>query len=225
MDERPLCIDLFCGLGGWAEGFLREGYRVVGFDNDPRFAEPYRKAGGEFVLQDVRTLDGRRFQDATCIVASPPCNEFTRLRFLRRDPPPPDMACVNAVWRIREESGVPTVLENVEGARRYIGLTTVHRGPWWLWGDVPLLNGGALPPKEGGIPRASNPWLVGRSGGPAFLPDGSRPRLQAWGRRGKASVRAKIPLPLARVIARGFRYMAPLAPSGNGDARGHGGDP
>jgi len=30
--SKPLAIDLFCGLGGWAEGFLAEGYRVVGFD-------------------------------------------------------------------------------------------------------------------------------------------------------------------------------------------------
>ncbi len=29
---KPLCIDLFCGLGGWAEGFLAEGYEVIGFD-------------------------------------------------------------------------------------------------------------------------------------------------------------------------------------------------
>ena len=29
---KPLCIDLFCGLGGWAEGFLSEGYDVIGFD-------------------------------------------------------------------------------------------------------------------------------------------------------------------------------------------------
>jgi len=29
---KPLAIDLYCGLGGWAEGFLSEGYRVVGFD-------------------------------------------------------------------------------------------------------------------------------------------------------------------------------------------------
>jgi site-specific DNA-cytosine methylase len=28
----PLAIDLFCGLGGWTEGLLAEGYRVVGFD-------------------------------------------------------------------------------------------------------------------------------------------------------------------------------------------------
>ena len=28
----PLAIDLFCGLGGWADGLLAEGYEVVGFD-------------------------------------------------------------------------------------------------------------------------------------------------------------------------------------------------
>ena len=28
----PLAIDLFCGLGGWTEGLLAEGYDVVGFD-------------------------------------------------------------------------------------------------------------------------------------------------------------------------------------------------
>jgi hypothetical protein len=29
---RPLAIDLYCGLGGWTEGLMAEGYRVVGFD-------------------------------------------------------------------------------------------------------------------------------------------------------------------------------------------------
>ena len=28
----PLAIDLFCGLGGWTDGLLAEGYDVVGFD-------------------------------------------------------------------------------------------------------------------------------------------------------------------------------------------------
>lgn len=30
--RKPLCIDLYCGLGGWAEGFIAEGYEVIGFD-------------------------------------------------------------------------------------------------------------------------------------------------------------------------------------------------
>jgi len=29
---KPLAIDLFCGLGGWAEGLLAEGWDVIGFD-------------------------------------------------------------------------------------------------------------------------------------------------------------------------------------------------
>ena len=32
MKNKPIAIDLFCGLGGWAEGFLSEGYQVFGFD-------------------------------------------------------------------------------------------------------------------------------------------------------------------------------------------------
>jgi len=37
----PLGIDLFCGLGGWTEGLLAEGYRVVGFDIERhRYAMP-----------------------------------------------------------------------------------------------------------------------------------------------------------------------------------------
>jgi len=60
---RPLCIDLYCGLGGWAEGFLAEGFAVIGFDIERR---PYP---GHLVLQDVTTLHGSQFRDATVIVA------------------------------------------------------------------------------------------------------------------------------------------------------------
>ena len=27
---KPLAIDLFCGLGGWTDGLLAEGYDVIG---------------------------------------------------------------------------------------------------------------------------------------------------------------------------------------------------
>ena len=73
---NPLCIDLFCGLGGWAEGFLAEGYDVVGFDIE-RHVYGDQRYPGQLVLQDALTLDGRQFRDAAVIVASPPCTEYS----------------------------------------------------------------------------------------------------------------------------------------------------
>lgn len=73
---KPLVIDGFCGLGGWAEGFLAEGYDVVGFDT-VRHDYGTGVYPGQLVLQDWLTLDGRQFRNAACIVASPPCQEFS----------------------------------------------------------------------------------------------------------------------------------------------------
>ena len=76
MPEPPLAVDLFCGLGGWAQGFLAEGYRVVGFDTE-RHDYGDGCYPGELVLQDVLTLRGSQFRRAACIVASPPCQEYS----------------------------------------------------------------------------------------------------------------------------------------------------
>lgn len=72
----PLAIDLFCGLGGWTEGLLAEGFDVIGFDIE---AHEYdgEKYPAQLVLQDVLTLHGRQFKDADLIVASPPCQEYS----------------------------------------------------------------------------------------------------------------------------------------------------
>ena len=60
---KPLAIDLFCGLGGWTEGLLAEGYDVVGYDIE---AHEYgeNRYPAQLVLQDVLTLHGRQFKDA-----------------------------------------------------------------------------------------------------------------------------------------------------------------
>ena len=189
---KPLCVDLFCGLGGWADGFLREGYRVVGFDNDSRFAKVYP---GEFVLADVRTLDGRRFRNARCIVASPPCQQFSQMLRIGKDRTPanPALSLFHAAQRIGREAGVPIIIENVRDARRYFPGVRTHRGAFWFWGDVPLLSPVKVRPKIGGSFHKSRP---------------SHARLYwsgTWnGKRARAAQLAKIPLPLARAVARGF---------------------
>jgi hypothetical protein len=146
--KKPLCIDLFAGCSGWGEGFVAEGFRVVGFDI---VHEPYHGEvpdGCTLVLQDVLTLNGAQFKNATCIMASPPCQEYSyrampwkRAKAL----PPPGNELFDACFRIQREACeaagryIPMVVENVNGAQRWVGRAVSHYGSQYLWGDVPAL--------------------------------------------------------------------------------------
>jgi hypothetical protein len=159
---KPLAIDLFCGLGGWAEGFLSEGYDVVGFDTE---RHDYGTGGypAQLVLQDVLTLHGSQFRNAAVIVASPPCQAYSyrampwkRAKAL----PPPSNELFDACFRIQREASeaawrhIPMVVENVKGAQPWVGRAAWHYGSFYLWGDVPALmpitfNGTKLPGNNG----------------------------------------------------------------------------
>lgn len=50
--RAPLAIDLFCGLGGWTDGLLAEGWEVIGFDVERHVYGEHRYPA-QLVLQDV----------------------------------------------------------------------------------------------------------------------------------------------------------------------------
>ena len=149
---KPLCIDLFCGLGGWAEGFLAEGYRCVGYDIE---AHDYGTGGypGELIIRDVRSVTGAECKEAAVIVASPPCQAYSyrampwkRAKAL----PPPDNTLFNECFRIQREASeaagryIPLIVENVRGAQKWVGRARWNYGSFYLWGDVPALMPPAL---------------------------------------------------------------------------------
>jgi C-5 cytosine-specific DNA methylase len=145
--ERPLAIDLFCGLGGWTEGLLAEGYDVVGFDLE-RHEYGEHRYPAQLVLQDVLTIHGAQFKDATLIVASPPCQAYSYRAMPWKKAkalPPPDNTLFEACFRIQREACeatgyyIPLVVENVCGAQRWVGRARWHYGSYYLWGDVPAL--------------------------------------------------------------------------------------
>lgn len=61
---KPVAIDLFCGLGGWAEGLLSEGWVVTGYDIE---AHDYGMGGypGELIIRDVRSIHGSELKHAS----------------------------------------------------------------------------------------------------------------------------------------------------------------
>lgn len=157
MSDLPIAIDLYCGLGGWAEGFLSEGYRVIGFDLE---AHDYGTGGypGELVLRDVQSLHGSEFKDAAVIVASPPCQAYSyrampwkRAKAL----PPPDNTLFNECFRIQREASeaaghhIPLIVENVRGAQKWVGRASANYGSFYLWGDVGMVGRRVI----AGLPR------------------------------------------------------------------------
>lgn len=203
-DARPLAIDLYCGLGGWTEGFIAEGYDCIGFDIE-RHEYDGARYPGRLVLQDVRTLDGARFSGAALIVASPPCHEFSYLEtpFARRRGinGPPDTTLFEACFRLQREASaataraVPLIVENVRGAQSWVGRARWHYGSYYLWGDVPAL----MPYVQKGRKGSGGSWMFAERSDPRKI----RHKRCPAGRAESAFV-AKIPLDLARYIARTF---------------------
>jgi hypothetical protein len=124
-------IDLFCGLGGWTEGLPREGFDVIGFDIERHVYGEHRYPA-QLVLQDVRTLHGSQFRDATIIVASSPCQEFSYRampwkRAKALGPPELGMELFAQAARIQREACeaagryIPMIQENVRGAQPWVG--------------------------------------------------------------------------------------------------------
>jgi C-5 cytosine-specific DNA methylase len=200
---KPLAVDLFCGLGGWASGCLAEGYDVIGFDIE-RHEYGEHRYPATLVIQDVLTLHGSQFKDAALIVASPPCQAYSyrampwkRAKAL----PPPDNTLFDACFRIQREAceaagrHIPLIVENVRGAQPWVGRARWNTGPYYLWGDIPALMPTDRPVKQGGD------WFSG----PKEICMSRRSWSSSPARKRDRALIAKIPLPLSRHIAATFR--------------------
>ena len=131
-------LDLFCGMGGWSVGFRRQGFECLGVDIED-WGYPY-----ELIVEDCRQFHANGLKPDV-IVASPPCKEFSKLRFLNPNKPPnPEkgMELVREAKRIIDEvSPAIWVIENVEGSVQYIesllGSPIFVKRPYFLWGKFP----------------------------------------------------------------------------------------
>jgi DNA (cytosine-5)-methyltransferase 1 len=107
--DQPLLLDLFCGQGGASKGYADAGFQVLGVDRmrQPRYPFAFVQADA---LTFLASVDLGVF---VAIHASPPCQAYSRTRSLNggtgADLLQPTRDALIA-------SGLPYVVENVEGA-------------------------------------------------------------------------------------------------------------
>lgn len=111
-------LDLFCGGGGAAMGYIQAGFAVVGVDHKPQPGYP-----GKFEQSDALDYLKRHGHEFDLVHASPPCQGYSK-----------SVTHVDSKWvsysrgkneprlidAVRELMQGPYVIENVEGARDFL---------------------------------------------------------------------------------------------------------
>jgi DNA (cytosine-5)-methyltransferase 1 len=110
---RPRLLDLFCGAGGAAMGYHRAGFDIVGVDINPQPHYPF-----QFIQADARVFAFDYGEAFDAIHASPPCQAKTTMSNRWRGQggvadSHPDL--LSTTWHLLEKTGLPVVIENVNG--------------------------------------------------------------------------------------------------------------
>lgn len=116
MERKYKLLDLFCCAGGCAKGYHDAGFEVIGVDivDRPNYPYEFIKADALEVLKDETFIS--QFQ---CLHASPPCQNYSKLKYLSGNVEKWEDEHVDLVAPTRElliKTGKPYVIENVEGA-------------------------------------------------------------------------------------------------------------
>ena len=136
-------IDLYCGLGGWANGLIDSGHNVIGYDIID-FSNNYK---GKFIQCDLLTYNN--FPKADVIVSSPPCADFSKDSFpktwiaVKKYPPniPLAIKLFNRTYEIVDMVNPKYFLiENVRASQKYIGKSVSHIGSRYFYGNFPGFN-------------------------------------------------------------------------------------
>jgi len=182
-------LDLFCGLGGWSDGLVMEGFEVLGVEIEPKIARLYKHP---VLVEDVRNLKGSQFPGYDLIVGSPPCRDFSYHAIFHghkwKNPPSPEngLTMVNAFLQLVKEAS-PT---------------------YWLMENAPqLTNHISMKPKAHKVHIATKMFRSFWGNFPDFLvpADMRKPRIDAQKGALKKWERAKIPLPISSALGKAVR--------------------
>jgi len=201
-------LDLYCGLGGWSDGLVLEGFEVMGIEINPEIASLYKHP---VLVEDVRNLRGEQFPNYDLIVGSPPCRDFSVVGDVFghtwKRPPDPEgkgMELVNAFLRVVKDANpkfwlmenVPRLADYFENPRfsTYLGVKHMKRS---FWGNFPAF----LVPKDAKKVVYAGHWDKNPH-------RDNRPKMSYVGDglgKHKKWLIAKIPLTMSRALGRAVK--------------------
>ena len=108
--SKPVLLDLFCCAGGAAVGYHRAGFEIVGIDINPQPNYPFF-----FAQTDALKMPAEVLSTFDAVHASPPCQAYSDLA--KRNGNGDDWPkLIEPVRDLLSRSGVPFIIENVDGA-------------------------------------------------------------------------------------------------------------
>jgi len=151
MDHGFTVVDLFCGGGGFSEGFRQAGFHIVhAVDNDQRACETYKKnilANERTTVEcrDILDLEPSQLpDDVDVLIGSPPCTEFSSSK----------------------NGGDGDIEEGMRLVARFLYFVAELEPNYWLMENVPRLNQVERFQRwieTEAIPHSDIPWLDGGS--------------------------------------------------------------
>lgn len=175
-------IDLFSGLGGFSEAFVKRNHDVTRYDINPRFKDVPCT-----ITRDVLTLSSRELQGADIILASPECRCFSVAadhyhwpKGIPTEETQQQIALVKkTVEMIKKAQPRYWILENPVGRMRKVLGKPAMTTAWCAWGTPykkPTDLWGVLPPIDWKMPFKWEPNPSGGAGNQCKIANDPYPR-------------------------------------------------
>lgn len=115
MGTRPRLLDLYCGAGGCARGYVLAGFEVHGVYHRPQPRYPLSGAA-TFTRADALEYLREHGREYHAIHASPPCQAYSSTRFLKNVKRERHVDLLAPTREALLGTARPWVIENVDGA-------------------------------------------------------------------------------------------------------------